>query len=110
MSIHAPTPINGKPPDQRLRTRQAEALPLLGDLKLWLETTRTKLPGRSDVASAIRYALSRWAALVRYTQDGTIAIDNNPVERAMRPVHSAGRTGCLLDQTPVASAPLRSTA
>ncbi len=86
--------INGKPPDQRLRIRQAEALPLLDDLKVWLETTRTRLPGRSDIASAIRYALSRWAALVRYARDGTIAIDNNPVERAMRPV-ALGRKNWL---------------
>ncbi len=86
--------INGKPPDHRLRIRQAEALPLLLDLKAWLEATRTRLPGRSDVASAIRYALSRWAALVRYVEDGTIAIDNNPVERAMRPV-ALGRKNWL---------------
>lgn len=86
--------INGKPSDQRLRIRRAEALPLLDDLKVWLETTRTRLPGRSDVASAIGYALSRWAALVRYLEDGTIAIDNNPVERAMRPV-ALGRKNWL---------------
>ena len=86
--------INGKPPDQKLRIRQAEALPLLDDLKLWLETTRTRLLGRSDITSAIRYALSRWAALVRYARDGTIAIDNNPVERAMRPV-ALGRKNWL---------------
>ena len=86
--------INGKPPGQRLRTRQAEAVPLLDDLKVWLEITLTRLPGRSDVASAIRYALSRWTALVRYASDGTIAIDNNPVERAMRPV-ALGRKNWL---------------
>ncbi len=86
--------INGKPPDHRLLIRQAEAAPLLDDFKLWLETTRVRLPGRSDVASAIRYALARWAALVRYVEDGTIAIDNNPVERAMRPV-ALGRKNWL---------------
>lgn len=86
--------INGKPPDQRLRIRQAEAMPLLDDLKVWLETTRTRLPGRSDVASAIRYALSRWTALARYASDGTIAIGNNAVERAMRPV-ALGRKNWL---------------
>ena len=64
--------------------------PLLDDLKVWLETTRARLPGRSDIASAIRYALSQSAALVHYVEDGTIAIDNNPVERAMRPVAIGG--------------------
>ena len=86
--------INGKPLDHRLQIRQAEAAPLLDDLKVWFETTRTRLPGRIDIASAIRYALSRWAALVRYAEDDTIAIDNNPVERAMRPV-ALGRKNWL---------------
>ncbi len=86
--------INGKPPDHRLQIRRNEALPLLDDLKIWFETTRSKVPGRSDIASAIRYALSRWAALMRYAWDGTIAIDNNPVERAMRPV-ALGRKNWL---------------
>jgi hypothetical protein len=35
---------------------------------------------------AIRYALSRWPALTRYLDDGTVAIDNNAVERAIRPL------------------------
>ena len=86
--------INGKLPDQRLRIRQAEAAPLLDDLKVWLETTRTKLSGRSDVAAAIRYALSRWTALAQYVEDGTVAIDNNSVERAMRSV-ALGRKNWL---------------
>lgn len=86
--------IIGKPPDQRLQIRQAQALPVLDDLKVWFETTRNRVPGRSDIASAIRYALSRWAALVRYAWDGTIAIDNNPVERAMRPI-ALGRKNWL---------------
>src|SRR6516225_1498332 len=42
--------------------------------------------GRSDIAGAIRYALSRWSALTRYLDDGTVAIDNNAVERAIRPL------------------------
>ncbi len=87
-------PINGKPPDLRRYTRQAEAAPLLDGLRSWLETTLTKVPGRSDVAGAIRYALSRWTALTRYVDDGTIAIDNNPVERAIRPV-ALGRKNWL---------------
>ena len=86
--------ITGKPPDLRRHTRQAEVAPLLSDLRSWLETTLTKVPGRSDVAGAIRYALSRWTALTRYVDDGTIAIDNNPVERAIRPV-ALGRKSWL---------------
>lgn len=38
------------------------------------------------LAVAIRYALSRWEALVRFIVDGRIDIDSNAVERAMRPI------------------------
>ena len=86
--------IGGKPPDLRRQVRQEHARPLLDDLKGWLEATRARVSGRSDVAAAIRYALSRWTALTRYAEDGTIAIDNNPVERAMRPA-ALGRKNWL---------------
>jgi transposase len=86
--------ITGKPPDLRLKVRQNEAMPLLDSFKAWLEATHAKVPGRSDVAAAIRYILSRWAALTLYVEDGTIAIDNNPVERAIRPI-ALGRKNWL---------------
>jgi Transposase IS66 family len=41
-----------------------------------------KLSGRSEVAGAIRYALSRWVQLCRYRDNGTLEIDNNAAERA----------------------------
>lgn len=34
----------------------------------------------------MRYALSRWAALSVYIDDGRVEIDNNIAERAMRPL------------------------
>jgi transposase len=42
--------------------------------------------GKSTIAEAIRYALARWAGLTRYLDVGRIEIDNNVVERAMRPI------------------------
>ena len=44
------------------------------------------MPPRSGLAEAIRYALTRWPALCRFVEDGRIELDNNPVERAIRPV------------------------
>jgi hypothetical protein len=49
-------------------------------------------PERGDWA--IRYALSRWEALMRYVADGRLEIDNNPVERAVRPL-ALGRKNWL---------------
>ncbi len=38
------------------------------------------------MADAIRYTLVRWPALTRFLKDGRIELDNNPVERAIRPI------------------------
>src|SRR3984957_4806502 len=46
----------------------------------------TRQAVRQAQAKPIRYALSRWAGLTRYLDDGRIEIDNNVVERAMRPI------------------------
>lgn len=86
--------IRGRPPDDRLRTRQARAGPLLDELKTWLEATRPKLSGKSDLAGAMRYALGRWDALTRYCDDGRLEIDNNAAERSVRPL-ALGRKNYL---------------
>jgi transposase len=78
--------VRGKPPDERLRSRQAESAVLVAELRVWFETQMTKLPGRSPTAEAIRYALNHWAGLERFLADGRIELDTNTVERAMRPV------------------------
>ena len=86
--------IRGKPPDERQRYREDYAVPLITDLKAWLEATLLKLSGKSDLAQAIRYALSRWTALTRYIHDGRIEIDNNAAERSIRGV-ALGRKNYL---------------
>jgi len=40
----------------------------LDSLKQWLEETLGKLSRKSDTALAVRYALGRWEALLRYQQ------------------------------------------
>jgi len=63
-------------------------------MREWLERTLGKLSKKSDVASAIGYALARWSALVRYCDDGGVEIDNNAAERALRAV-AIGRKNYL---------------
>ena len=41
---------------------------------------------QQKLAEAMRYALSRWAALSIYIDDGRVEIDNNIAERATRPL------------------------
>ncbi len=86
--------IRGKPVDLRLSVRQARAMPLLDDLRKWMEKALRSLSSKSETAAAIRYALSRWRALTRYTDDGLLEIDNSAAERALRAV-ALGRKNFL---------------
>lgn len=86
--------IRGRSPDERRRCREEAAIPLLVGLKAWLEATAKKLSGKSELASAMRYALGRWEALTRYTHDGRIEIDNNAAERSLRGI-ALGRKNYL---------------
>ena len=54
-------------------------------MKTWLEAELTRIPPRSGLADAIRYALTRWDALCRFLDDGRVELDTNTVERAIRP-------------------------
>jgi hypothetical protein len=86
--------IRGQAPDERCAQRQARAGPLLGELQAWLEARLAKLSKKSELAGAIRYALTRWSALMRYRDDGRVEIDNNAAERALRTV-ALGRKNYL---------------
>jgi transposase len=86
--------IRGKLPDERCAVRQAQSKPLLDSLRQWFEATLSKLSRKSETTVAIRYALSRWDALLRYIDDGHIEIDNNPAERSLRGV-ALGRKNYL---------------
>ena len=69
--------IRGKPVDLRRQVRQSRARPLLDDFRVWMEKSLRQLSPKSETAAAIRYALSRWRALIRYVDDGLLEIDNN---------------------------------
>ena len=71
---------------ERLTRRQAHAKPLLADLHTWLITIRKTIAEGSGTAKALDHALKRWPALIRYADSGTLPIDNNPVENAIRPI------------------------
>ncbi len=88
--------INGRSPEERREIRNARSRPLLESLKQWLEETLVKLSRKSDTAMAVRYALGRWEALMRYCDDGLLEIDNNAAERSLRAV-VLGRKNYLFD-------------
>jgi transposase len=76
--------ISGQSAERRLAARRQRTVPLLTDLKAWLEEQRRRLSSKNELAKAIQYALTRWQALECYAGDGRIGIDNNPAERSLR--------------------------
>jgi len=86
--------ITGLPPEPRRAERQKRSSPIAEALRSWAEATLPKLSRKSELAKALRYMRSRWKALLRCLDDGRLALDNNPAERALRCV-AIGRKNYL---------------
>ena len=69
-------------------------MPILDKFHDWLERQRTDVLPKSPLGEAIGYALHNWSALVRYTEAGFLAIDNNAAEREMKRI-AIGRKNWL---------------
>jgi hypothetical protein len=78
--------IRGQSAQERGVARDRDSRSAVTAMKLWLEQELDRIPPHGNLAEAIRYALARWPALCRFIDDGRIEIDNNSVERAIRPV------------------------
>lgn len=76
--------IRGQLPQYRASVRAERTASKLKELRAWLSATLQALSIKSPLAGAIQYTLTRWTALTRYVEDGSIEIDNNAAERAIR--------------------------
>jgi transposase len=102
--------IRGRSPEERRRERQSRSRPLLISLQNWFKEALTRLSRKCETAVAINYAVGRWAALLRYCDDGHIVIDNNAAERALRAVALGRKNYCLPGPTLVVNGRQRFTA
>jgi hypothetical protein len=80
------TDLRGKPPDLRRAGRKERSRPVVEALFAWLSAQLARLPSGSPTAEAIRYTLNHRDGLVRFLDDGRVELDNNTVERAIRPI------------------------
>jgi len=78
----------------RHQLRQTQSLPILTKIKAWLDTRVLDTLPKSPLGAALTYALNQWAALMRYTENGALEIDNNTAENALRPI-ALGRKNYL---------------
>jgi transposase len=84
---------------QRLQMRQELSLPILQTFHGWIEKEYPAVLPKSPMAEALGYARNNWTALVRYTEAGFLAIDNNAAEREMKRI-AIGRKNWLFVGSP----------
>ena len=72
-------------PIEKQRIRQDKSRPLLDEFNAWLDKSANQVPPRTAVGKAVTYTLGQWNKLERYLENGQLNIDNNRVERAVKP-------------------------
>jgi len=85
--------------DRKKQVRQTLSVPVLDDLKQWLEKTVHRVPKNSLTHKAMMYTLNQWAYLIGYCEDGRLNISNALAENAIRPF-AIGRKAWLFADTP----------
>lgn len=86
--------IRGTSAEHRRRFRQEQSRPVMEKLKALLDDTLPRLSTKSTLAEHIRYAHDHWHGLILFLEDGRIEVDNNMIERQMRPI-ALGRRNSL---------------
>ena len=78
--------LRGLDPQARLAGRQERSAPMVADMKVWLVHHRARVATKSPLGEALAYIAKYWEGLKLFLTDGRIEIDNNSVERTIRPI------------------------
>jgi transposase len=81
-------------PLERHTLRLDEALPVMNQLGKWIVETYKSSEPKSPLGKATAYCIPRWDNLLAYLEDGSLEIDNNLAENAIRPI-ALGRKNYL---------------
>jgi transposase len=84
--------------DKKKQARQALSVPVLDDLRKWLEKNVSRVPRDSLTHKAMTYTLNQWEYLIGYCEDGQLHISNALAENAIRPF-AVGRRAWLFADT-----------
>jgi transposase len=82
----------GQPPDQRVKISQEKAKPVFDDLQARLNARLPRISGKTPLAGAIRYVLTRMEHLRPYLENGFLELDNSTAERSMRHIGMGRKT------------------
>lgn len=84
--------------DERLRARQSHSVPVLAEIRKWLDDNIQIVLPSHKLGQAIAYTHKLWARLERYAERGDLPIDNNAAENSIRPF-VMGRKAWLFSDT-----------
>ena len=84
---------------QRTLERNMRSVPVLDELRAWLDKRKNAVPPKSKLGEALAYLDKYWPKLIRYVERGDLPIDNNRAENAIRPF-VIGRKNWLFSDTP----------
>jgi len=90
--------IKDKSVAEKAKIRQQQAIPILNNLKDWLDASLTQVPPSSLTGKALTYLSNQWPTLTVYCEDGRLDIDNNAIERGIRPF-VIGRNNWIFSDT-----------
>lgn len=78
--------LRSLPAEARLAGRLERSAPLVADMRTWLRQQRARVAGKSPLGEALSYIAKYWDGLCVFLGDGRTEIDNNTVERTIRPI------------------------
>lgn len=78
--------IRGQLPHQRKAARQGQTKPLMDDFEVWLKTVRAHISAKSRLGEKLSYIAKHMDGLKLFLDAGTIEMDSNTIERAIRPI------------------------
>lgn len=80
--------------EEILSFRKEKSVPILLELKTWLDGEINTIQPKTPYGKAVAYSWQRWEKLSVYAHHAQLKIDNNPVENSIRPMVIA-RKNCL---------------
>jgi len=70
----------------RLAVRKERSAPKLAAFETWLHQHRARVSAKSPLGGALKYIAKYWDGLNLFLANGCIEMDNNAVERTIRPI------------------------
>ena len=91
--------LSDQTPAERLAGRQALSLPIVKELRKWLDEKRPRVATSSPTGKAMGYLERQWPKLLRFLENGKIPLSNQRAENHIRPL-AVGRKNWLFADTP----------